>query len=384
MKDSNGNGGEIKTRARQTVPVVVAVFVVMNLVTGVTTATDSDPSEYHAVEHDDDFTEFNTSVWTAKGDGAYQSSNERVRLSATGNGALQYDAGVPSSENWVIEFNHTAGADSTGVAVQMFADGVGGGASSGYEVVAQANKDFIMLTNLSSGNTLKKVNTGVDTSNHFVVEYDQGTVHVHQDGSHIFSSEIEDVDTSSSGLGVRSWSGASNTRHFVQDATIYSGVKDSDGDGETDDVDPYPYNSPETYNVTADENQTVDAAYLEASNGSFDATLYGVNSTSGERVQLSETSTEVGSTTLSTLDAVPGYDKYQIEVHGNATVESHGLLYVANAGGGVSEETFNQGVDSIIDSIPVVRGLRRGQIALGGLMLVIGSAIWFRVGGGDC
>jgi len=379
MFNSNDNGGD--SRARQAVAVVVAVLVVAGTVTGVTMAA-GDTQHLKPVV-DDDFTSFDDSTWSLKGAGSYDSSNNRVTLTGGSNqGALKFDGEMPSSETWAVTYTVQASSASGGTGLEFYADGVetGGHSSDAYEVVADSGGGYVELRDYDAGSqtSVKKVSISVNPGDELTVRYDSGTVTVFKNSEEVLVTELENPETTHQSLGVRGWPG-SGASWYVENMTVYDGYKDSDGDGETDDVDPYPYDAPETFTHSPNENETVDKAYLETANGSFSANLYGVNTTSGERVLLDDTKSSVGETTLVTLDAMSGYDEYEIEYHGNASVESQGLLYESNAGGGISSETFNDSVDSILGGFS---DRRTGQKILGGLILVVGVILFIREG--DC
>ncbi|UPV74573.1 hypothetical protein M0R89_00545 [Halorussus limi] len=108
---------------------------------------------------------------------------------------------------------------------------------------------------------------------------------------------------------------------------------DSDDDGVSDSQDEYPDNAPQTFTENASDNETVSSAYVEASNGTFDVTVTANGSVVGsmDNVQVNSSSELVE---VSVDDGT--YDTYTIEFEGNATVQSHGLIYEAYTGSGSS------------------------------------------------
>ncbi|MFC4448135.1 MULTISPECIES: hypothetical protein [Halorussus] len=373
MFNSNDNGGE--NRTRQTVAVIIAVLVVANVVTGVTLAT----TGWYTVFNSDGST--NPDELVKSGSATYDSTSDRFIVSPAGsssNGRWTYSQ--VSSDT--VRLNQTVRITGGNVNIMVFGDDATS-ANTGYSVVFTEGKGTVKLVNESSGNTLKSASYsyGKDSYDSSIL-YDQGDVTVGIDGQTVLTYSISNPSASGSLVSYRGWTGSSGD-NAVDNVKIEFPTEDTDGDSIYDHNDPYPNDAKTTYTFTSDSNETVDKAYLEVSNGSLDASLYGVNTTSGERIKLSETHADVGNeTTLMTLDAVSGYDEYDLMVHGNATVESHGLLYEANSGGGVSSETFNDGISSVLGGLSTVfAGLRTGQIALGVLMSVIGVALWFREGG---
>ncbi len=105
---------------------------------------------------------------------------------------------------------------------------------------------------------------------------------------------------------------------------------DVDGDGVSNSQDEYPYTAPNAVTHNATENETVESAYVEGSNGTFDAKVLANGSVVG-----SVDGASVGNT--SEIVEIPvengTYDTYTVEVEGNATIEETGLLYEATSGG---------------------------------------------------
>lgn len=369
---SNGGGSKEPSPVGRTL-VLIAVLVV---VTQAVAASSIDFDNY-SPEHSDDFSSFDTSVWTLDGSGAqYESTNEQVQITdGTDNGVLNYDAGTPTTD-WILQYNATSNGDYTGTIVQIHtSSATAAKPSDGYELVFRSNKDTVTLYNRSSGTTLKQTSHTIGASPEITTEYRNGTIHAHINGNHAFNYTISDVAKSGDTVAVRAWSGANNAKWHITDATVYRVPQDSDGDGIYDANDPYPSNAPESYLINVTENETVESAYVETSNGTFDLSVYGINETSGEQILLTESSHSVGSeTTLVTRDVPSGYDKYKLSYHGNATLESHGLIYSANSGGGVSEDTFWSGIGIVTQN---QGALQTQNILLGLLIVGIGFLLWF-------
>ncbi|NEU56263.1 hypothetical protein [Halorussus sp. MSC15.2] len=370
--NNNTNGGETRKGA---LSVLLAVFVVANVVTGVTlAATGTTFISVYSSEFQSEPTQM-----TSSGAATYDATNNRIVVSASGsssNGRWAYTEGL--SGEFRAEYNMTMNGGNINM---LYGADDAASPSTGYYVTMKSGDSIVL--NDASGTSLKSSSFTFNNGESYHVEtvLENNTLTVMIDGATVLTHEFSNPDASGSVWAVRGFTSSSGD-NYVSSLTLYD--TDSDGDGISDDDDEYPFNAPKTFTHSSVDNETVDKAYLEASNGSLDVSLYGVNSTSGERIKLSETHADVGSeTTLVTLDAVSGYDEYDLEVHGNASVESHGLLYESNAfGGGVSSETFNDGISSVLGGISsAFTGLRTGQMALGGLILVVGAILFIREGG---
>jgi len=383
----NLNGGDGTSKSRQVVAVLAAVLIALSGVTAVYAG--STTIDDRTVLNDTNFTSFGDTVWSTLGSGSYDDSNDRVVIAdGSSNGALARDAGVPNTDSWAVSAQLTASAaDGSGV-IQFYTDSASSKTpSNGYEVVVLPNTDTVRLDSYDGGEstTVKSVtSSAVTTSNDVSVEYDAGTVHVHVDGNHAFATSLDNPDTGGQAFAVRAWHG-SGTTWAVTDVTVYGAFGDSDDDGMLDANDPFPYDAPTNYSLSPDEDSTVSSAYVEANNGSADVTLYG--SENGSETKLTSTTIEAGSQTkLTEIDATRGFDSYRLYVHGNASISDTGLLYEATGSGGVSEETYNSGIDSVLSDIGslsdgVSSGLedvQRGQMMLGGLILAVGLILFLR------
>lgn len=359
---------------------VASLVLALLLVSSGVVMAGSTGTDHREILQDDSFTSFDTGVWTLVGSGSsYESSNDRVQLTdGTNKGAVYYDPGVPNNDSWAVSWQTASNVDGTGTILEFYADKQAAPPSNSYTVVIQSGKNEVKILNRTSGSstTLASTSHTITASEDVTVEFDSGTVNVHVSGTHVLKHTIDNVDTSHQQLGVRAWPGFDAAEWHITQMQVYGAVPDSDGDGLTDHVDPYPNNAPSNTTLTPNDGENVSSAYVEASGGSATLKLYGVDS-DGTETLLADSSIDAGSTTtLYEMEAVDGYAEYRLYEHGNATIETTGLLYETTGGGGISEDTFSSGVSQIIGSFAFgFRSLQRGQMVIAALIITVGGLL---------
>ncbi|MFC7046560.1 hypothetical protein ACFQH6_15120 [Halobacteriaceae archaeon GCM10025711] len=300
---------------------------------------------------------------------------------------------MPNEERWAVRWNESASGSGSGSKLQFYVDAVDTAApSNGYQVQVNRGSNEINLHRYNSGaQTTVAQNASVPLGSElhqFDVVFEDAnpsdsnaTITVYMDGVESLAAVVDTTTidyTTEDEFGLTQWNGGtSGIAHYIGDFAVWGDDKvDSDGDGAYDYEDSYPNNTAESYLISATENKTVESAYIEATNGSFEFAVYGLNNTTNEQILLVEKQSEtVGSTTLVTRAVPTGYDQYKITYHGNATLESHGLLYTANIGtSGVSEESFWAGINGVTDN---QGALQAQNILLGLLIIGVALLLWF-------
>lgn len=316
------------------------------------------------------------------GAATYSASNDWVDLSNGGAGTLEYVNGTPDGSEWAVEYNEIGGS-GTGTMVNFYVDDAAhGAASSGYSVIFSSNSNTVKIRNRSSGSDIASKSVTIDSDNHLTVEYENGTVEAYMDGTHVLTHTIQNPDTSHTNLSVSAWNGANNNHHKLTDMQIYGTDEiDSDGDGEYDKNDDYPYNAPQQTRVNNSSiDGTPDSAYAEASNGSFTLSVYGVNNTTDgeERVLIESRDATVTDSELVTVDVPPSYDAYIVKTEGDANVTERGVFSESQADIVMSGGGSGGSIDAsmILEPLAVLGGVQTFFLLFG--ILVVWHAVRFR------